>query len=335
MVFKPVNFRFLWQEKQVKKNIFLEFNDSLQKFRQKFIKIIHTIYPEKQAIFLAWILIWAREEIPNDLKQNFNNSGLTHLIAVSWFNITIIILFLGFILKFFPSFLRFFLVTIFIIIFTIIVWFNPAVVRASIMWILAYFIISSGRKGDSLAILLFTALIMVLYNPLILNYDISFHLSFLAVFGLLYTQKFWEKVFYFLPEKFAIRESFVLTLSAFSFTIPIVMFNFWQISILSPIANMLVWWVIPFAMLFWFLAVIIYFFNPLFWIIFWIIDFVFLKYIIVIVEFFWSLDFSVLKVDFSKYSSYLEFLYFIFLIFLILFFSTKKDHKNYNLLATK
>jgi competence protein ComEC len=67
------------------------------------------------------------------LKTNFNNSGLTHLIAVSGFNITIIVIFLSFLLKIFPVYLRIFLVTSFIIIFTMIVGANPAVVRASIM----------------------------------------------------------------------------------------------------------------------------------------------------------------------------------------------------------
>ena len=35
-----------------------------------------------------------------DLKDNFNNSGLTHFIAVSGFNITILVLFFSFILGF-------------------------------------------------------------------------------------------------------------------------------------------------------------------------------------------------------------------------------------------
>ena len=327
LVVKPFNFTFLWKTVIEEENYLWKlsenFNKNLQNFRKEFIEIIHKIYPEKEAIFLAWILIGAREEIPEDLKNNFNNSGLTHLIAVSWFNITIIVIFLTFLLKFFPVVLRVFLVTAFIIVFTMIVGANPAVIRASIMWVVAYFIISSWRKGDSLAILLFTAFVMALYNPLVLNFDVSFHLSFLAVLWLLYTQKFWEKVFYFLPSKFAIKESFVLTLSAFSFTIPIVMFNFWQVSVLSPIANMLVWWAIPFAMLFWFLAVLLYFINPVWWVLFWVIDYIFLKYVIIIVTFFWEFKYSIFKIDFWEYSTFLEIIYFIILIFLILYFRKK------------
>ena len=90
---------------------------------------------------------------------------------------------------------------------------------------------------------------MVIISPLSINYDINFHLSFLAVLGILYTQKFFEKIFFWLPDFLAIRESFVLTLSAMSFALPIIIFNFGQVSIMSPIANIAVTWTIPLAMI--------------------------------------------------------------------------------------
>ncbi|USN59485.1 MAG: ComEC/Rec2 family competence protein [Candidatus Peribacteria bacterium] len=40
------------------------------------------------------MLIGAREELSETIKNNFNRSGLTHFIAVSGFNITIIVVFL-------------------------------------------------------------------------------------------------------------------------------------------------------------------------------------------------------------------------------------------------
>jgi len=80
-----------------KRNIILEKIDIL---REESLKIIYKIYPKNEAIFLAWILLWARESLPQDLKDNFNNSGLTHFIAVSGFNITILVLFFSFIFKF-------------------------------------------------------------------------------------------------------------------------------------------------------------------------------------------------------------------------------------------
>jgi predicted membrane metal-binding protein len=48
----------------------------------------------------------------DELKTDFNNSGLTHFIAVSGFNITILIIFLTYILKIFPSIIRVAIITL-------------------------------------------------------------------------------------------------------------------------------------------------------------------------------------------------------------------------------
>ncbi|MDR3151187.1 MAG: ComEC/Rec2 family competence protein [Candidatus Peribacteria bacterium] len=61
--------------------------------------------------------------MPETLSNNFNNSGLTHMIAVSGFNITILIIFFGYIIKFFPPYIRFIVISIIITLFTILVGF--------------------------------------------------------------------------------------------------------------------------------------------------------------------------------------------------------------------
>ena len=54
---------------------------------------------------------------------------------------------------------------------------------------------------------------MVLYSPLSINYDVSLHLSFLAVIGIIYTQDFFKRFCIFLPKIFAIQEAFVAIVS--------------------------------------------------------------------------------------------------------------------------
>lgn len=300
-------------------------------FRQKILSIIKEIYPKQEAIFLWWILIWARENIPAKLKLHFNNSWLTHFIAVSWFNITILVIFLSFILKYFPMFLRVILITIFIWFFTFLVWDNAPVIRASIMWLIWYYTIVSGRQNNNLSIILLTGIIMTLISPLAINYDISLHLSFLAVLWIIYTQDLFNKLFHFLPSTFAIKEAFVLTLASLSFTLPIMIFNFWQISLLSPFANIAITWSIPLAMFFWFLSVIAYFIHPTLWVIIWFIDWILLKYDIFIVHFFWQLDFALIKFDFWVLSNYFEILYLSILTFIIIYFnSSNKIPKKYS-----
>lgn len=301
------------------------FESTIYNFRKKFLQIIHEIYPKREAIFLWGILVWARENLPDDLKEDFNNSGLTHFIAVSWFNMTILIIFFAYILQFCPLYFRAIIITISIILFTLLVWDTPPVVRAAIMGIIGYFVLISGRSNSSLSIILLTAFLMVCVSPLSLNHDVSFHLSFLAVVGILYTQWFFKRVFSFLPEAFAIKEAVVLTFAALSFTLPIMIFNFGQVSFLAPIANVLVTWTIPLAMLLGFLSVIGYVIYPSLWIFIWFFDWLFLRYDMLIVNVFGNFEFSLIKIDFGEFWIYLEAIYFIMLIFLVMIFKQQQS----------
>ncbi len=300
----------------------------IKALREKLLNTIKLLYPRDEALFLWWILLWAREELPQKLKTNFNNSGLTHFIAVSGFNITILIVFFGLFLKYFPIFIRVVLITLFIVLFVLLVWFSVPVVRAAIMGLLAYYILMSWRKASILTIVLLTAFVLVLFFPYSLNYDISLHLSFLAVLGIIYTQNFFNKLFSFLPNFLAIREAFILTLSAMTFTLPIMIFNFGQVSILSFLANISVTWTIPIAMLLWFLSMIVYYvYNPLWWIISYF-AWIFLKWDILMVNYFWTREWALLKINFWEYGNYLKLTYFIVLLFLIIYFYDNKKQQT-------
>lgn len=314
----PYNYEKIWVNK---KNIIIKWIENL---RNNMLEIINTIYTKDEAIFLWWILLWARESMPKELSTNFNNSWLTHLIAVSWFNITIIIIFFWYIIKPFPNYLKVVLMSLIIVLFTILIWYWAAVIRASIMWIIWYIVISSWRQWNILSIIILTLILMVSFSPLSINYDISLHLSFLAVLWIIYSQKYIENIFSFLPNIFEIKTAFCLTISAMIFTLPIMLFNFGQISIISPLSNLLVIWTIPIAMLFWFLSIILYSITPILWIVIGYIAWILLKWDILIVNYFWSSIYSTIKYNFWEYKLYYELLYFFILSFIILWFKKIK-----------
>jgi len=321
-IFFKVNAGSIHNIWEVNRNIIVDKVDNL---RQILLDKINFLYPKEEAIFLWGILLWARESMPDDLKKDFNNSGLTHFIAVSGFNITILIVFLSYLFKIFPAFIRIILITFLIWIFVILVWDSVSVIRASIMWLVWYYIVTSWRTANNLAVLVFVWIIMVFISPLSLNYDVSLHLSFLAVLWILYTQKFFEKIFYWLPNFLAIREAFVLTLSALSFALPIILFNFWQLSLLSPFANIAVTWTIPLAMLWWFVSICVDFVYH--WLAVWVSYFtwVLLAWDIKIVHIFGGLDWAIIHSDLWIYKYSLEVLYFIILIFLVSWFKEEKN----------
>lgn len=311
-------------EKVWTKNI-NEIEKNIIKLRKVFLDTINAIYPKEEAIFLWWILLWARESLPKELKQDFNNSWLTHFIAVSGFNITILIVFLTYIIRYFPVLIRIIIITSWIAFFTVLVGDTAPVIRASIMGLIWYYILVSGRKWNILSIILMTLAIMTFISPYSLNYDVSLHLSFLAIVWIIYTQKYFEKVFHFLPDFLEIKTAFTLTIAAMVTTLPIMIFNFGQLSILSPLANVAVTWTIPFAMIFGFLSIIVYIVYPIAWIIVWYITWIFLKWDIIVVHFFWKLDFYIIKFDFWIYKNYIVLLYFMIIVFLIIWFRKKEE----------
>ncbi|NDK10045.1 ComEC family competence protein [Candidatus Gracilibacteria bacterium] len=292
-------------------------------FRERLISVIGELYPKNEAIFLAGILFGARENIPSDLKTDFNNSGLTHFIAVSGFNITLCIIFVSFLFAYFPIWFRVIGVISTILTFSFFVGLGAPVVRASIMGILGYIFIQSGSPVRNIVLLTFTAVCMALWSPLALVYDVSLHLSFLAVIGIIYTQELFQKIFSFLPSSFAIREAFVLTLSALSFSLPIMLFQFGQVSLLAPLANIAVTWTIPLAMLGGAMSVVLYFIFPPLAELTGFITWIFLRYDIMIVQFFGNKEGALFIFEIGNYKFFAESLYFILLIYFLIMYHLK------------
>lgn len=314
--------------KEIQKNEINIIEKNIISLRENLLSVIKKIYPENEAIFLWWILLWAREELPKELETNFNNSWLTHFIAVSGFNITILIVFFSIFVKFLPRALQVLTMLTIILLFVILVWPTPPVVRAWIMGFIGYLVLQNSRQWNILSIWLLTLAIMVSYSPFSINYDVSLHLSFLAVLWIIYTEKFFNNLFKFLPEFFEIRTAVSITFSALVFTLPVMIFNFWQLSTISPISNVLVSWSIPLAMLLWFLSIIWYFITAKIWIFIWFFAYLLLRWDIFVVNFFWSIEFLVLKTDFWVYKWFFEIIYLMALVFIVLYFRVNKKEEK-------
>ncbi|MFH1012569.1 MAG: ComEC/Rec2 family competence protein [Candidatus Peregrinibacteria bacterium] len=249
-----------------------------------FIDRINKLFPEPHGSFEAGLLVGERKGIPPDLMEKFNITGLTHIIAISGYNITIIIAFVMFLLKGLPRRIGFGVAVAAIILFTLFVGASPAVTRAGIMGILGLIALNSGRQNHIHITVFTSAFLMVLWNPKILWWDVGFQLSFMAVMGLIYVAPLFEKYGKKLPEAFGVREAVLMTLSAQVMALPVIIFNFERLSLIAPLANLLVVFAIPLAMLFGFVAVALSFlFYPLA-LLFAYITWGILSYIIKIVE---------------------------------------------------
>lgn len=110
---------------------------------------------------------------------------------------------------------------------------------------------------------------MVLFNPYVLAFDLSFELSFLATLGLVVFMPRFEKLFQQYHEKnpgnvFArfpafVSEGFWVTVAAQIFTTPLILYYFGKFSMIAPFVNLLFLPLVPWIMLFSFAALMISF----------------------------------------------------------------------------
>ena len=131
-------------------------------FKKSFENKINQIFPEPAASLEAGLLIGSRRGIPDDVLDDFNTTGLTHIIAISGYNISLVIAFITAIFgSFVPRKIQFPLAVVFVVAFTLLVGAGPAVVRAAIMGLLAFFALTSGRQYSVALAFIFTAAAMV------------------------------------------------------------------------------------------------------------------------------------------------------------------------------
>lgn len=222
--------------------------------RFTFERAITRVLPEPHASLLTGLLTGGRSGLPQNLSNDFRTAGLSHIVAISGFNITIILTFLSSLLFFLPLKRRFWPLAIGITLFVIFVGASASVVRAGIMGILGLIAIQADRTAKPRQLILWTAFLMSMWNPLSLWYDAGFQLSFLATIGIAELGGPLKRLFRFAPESFGIRESLAATIAAEIATLPVSMLLFRQISLVAPLSNLLVAPLIPLTMLIGFIA---------------------------------------------------------------------------------
>jgi len=267
----------------------------LFKTKNQFQEKIDKFLPEPEASFLAGLILGERQSLDKDLKTNLQKSGTSHLIALSGYNITIIVgavlslfLFLGFHRSW-----AFCLAIIVIILFVLMTGASASIVRAAIMGILAMFGQRIGRLYHSRNALFLAALIMTILNPKIIRFDFAFQLSFMATLGLIYFEPLFGRISRADVKSFLNwRGVLALTLSAQAAVLPLLISRFGYFSLVAPLTNILILIFIPTTMLFGFLTGILGFvFSVLGQILAWF-SYPLLKYEISVINFFGSLKFS-------------------------------------------
>lgn len=228
------------------------------------VKQIETLWPRPIRSLVLGLLLGDKADFPKQVLDQFSAAGISHIIALSGFNITVIIVCLeALALRLMISKRwRPYAIIAMIALFTVFVGSAASIVRAACMGSLALWGKSLGRRPSATRLLLISAAAMTLANPYTLLYDVGFQLSCCATFGLLAFSEWFEARLWFIPARAGLRGSLSTTLAASLPTIPLLLYTFGTLSIISPLTNMLVLPLIPHIMWTGALAVLVSVVSP-------------------------------------------------------------------------
>lgn len=220
---------------------------SLLTISHRLRRVVELILPQPEAGLLQGILLGASKALPADTAESFRLAGLTHILVVSGFNISILMqLILILAQKALRRKLALGVALVGITFFGLLVGFSAPVVRAWLMGALTIAALLTGRKAHALTSLAVASLIMTAINPLTL-WSVSFQLSFAATLALIVVDPVISKTFEALIVKaragkfwlFLARLS-TTTMAAQLLTLPLIWHYFGQISLVALVANLLV-----------------------------------------------------------------------------------------------
>jgi competence protein ComEC len=220
----------------------------INNFTRRFAAGMHSALPEPNSSFGLGILFGQRNTLPDELTNQLIIVGLVHIVAVSGYNLTILVRAVGR-LRLGSKYQRLVVSLLLIGMFILITGFAASIVRAAIISILSLLAWYYGRRIRPVLIIAFAAALTAMVNPFYVWGDLGWYLSFLAFFGvLMIAPMVASRLFKRQPKLLGMVV--LETLAAELMTLPLIMMAFNQLSLVGLAANALVVPLIPFAMLF-------------------------------------------------------------------------------------
>lgn len=221
----------------------------LQTVRASLLQRVNRIFPSPEAELLQGLLLGKQANLPADLQIDLQRTGTTHIVVLSGFNITIIAFVINKLIRRFRIGIQLAsLLSIFAIwTFVLLAGFSPPTVRAAIMVSLVLIAHARGKAYGGVYALIFSASILLLIDPLLLRWSLSFELSFLATIGVLFKDKF-VPTLHILPNFFSLRENVRTTIGATLVTLPLLIITFGSVSFVAIFTNAFILSLVPITM---------------------------------------------------------------------------------------
>ncbi|MFA6585894.1 MAG: ComEC/Rec2 family competence protein [Candidatus Paceibacterota bacterium] len=289
---------------------------SLFYIKEKFLEKMNLVIREPESLLMSGLILGEKSAFDASLRKSFVDTGTIHIVALSGYNVTIVAEWIMKLFSSFPKNIGIGAGIFSILLFIIMTGGSSTAVRAGIMATLALTARLIGRNYDVSRALMLAGVSMILINPFILRYDVSFQLSFIATVAVIFYTPRIEKYFLWATSRFGLRDIVSVTCACYIFVLPFILYKMGNLSLVALPANILILPFIPFTMILGFLTG----FTGIIWYMlsvpFGYISYLFLHYELSIISFFANISFASLTIpNFPLILTILIYMYFIYFLF--------------------
>lgn len=292
---------------------------SLISVKNKFLRGVNKVISPPESLLMGGLILGERSAFSDELREKFIDTGTIHVVALSGYNVTIVA---EWFMKLFsaipygPKNLGIFGGIFMIFLFVLMTGASSTAVRAGIMATLALVARATGRNYDVGRALILAGVIMILLNPYVLVYDVSFQLSFIATIAVIFFTPKIEKYFLWVTKSFGLRDVVSVTCAAYIFVLPFILYKMGNLSLVALPANILILPFIPLTMGLGFLTGFVGLISHLLSVPMGYLSSLFLHYELGVVDFFSRIPLASITIpDFPLFLTILIYLYFIWKLF--------------------
>ena len=284
--------------------------------KEKFLEKMNLVVQSPESLLMGGLILGEKASFSSEMRQKFIDTGTIHIVALSGYNITIVAEWFMKLFAFLPKNLGIGAGIFAILLFILMTGGSSTAIRAGIMATLVLVARATGRNYDVARALILAGVFMILLNPFVLVYDVSFQLSFIATVAVIFLTPRIEKYFMWVPDFFKLRDIVSVTFAAYIFVLPFILYKMGNLSLVALPANIFILPFISFTML-------LGFFTSLGGVISHIlaaplgyISYLFLHYELGVVNFFANLPFAFFSIpNFPLFLTILIYAYFIYKLF--------------------
>lgn len=213
-------------------------------------KIIKRIGKFKSKRYISAFILGDKSFLDEDVKNMYQELGVSHIFAISGMHISLITTILFFILKKIKENLKYFIVILFLLLYVFLTGMQASVLRSVAFFIVSYFNKKYLFNIDNTNIFYIAITILLIIFPNLI-FDIGFQYSSIISFSLI-------EFSYFIKGNY-ISKSLIISIIAFLVSLPISINNNFQVNIFSIINNL---FIVPYISLLLYPLAVITFFIP-------------------------------------------------------------------------